>query len=127
LFERYPRDRVRIFLYDDVQSNPLGVLAEVFEYLEVDSSFVPQSAMKFFNRAIFPGAQKLLTRARMKWMVDVVKSIGLADKIKRMSQSGPGNGKSVPEKFKQELKDNIFRDDLLKVQDLIDRDLSMWM
>jgi hypothetical protein len=47
----FSRDSLLVLLYDDLRSDPLSLIRDVYQFLDVDSSFVPQSAQKRINEA----------------------------------------------------------------------------
>ena len=44
--ERFPRERVRIYLYEDYQNEPRRMLEDIFRLLSVDFTFVPNMTQK---------------------------------------------------------------------------------
>ncbi|MBZ8182773.1 sulfotransferase [Oscillatoria salina] len=40
-FDLFPTRQIRVYLYDDLQENSLEMIQDIFSFLEVDSSFVP--------------------------------------------------------------------------------------
>tara|TARA_B100001123_G_scaffold176259_2_gene202196 strand:+ start:3853 stop:4683 length:831 start_codon:yes stop_codon:yes gene_type:complete len=51
---RFPEDRLRVFVYEDLLRSPEEFLSSYFEYLEVDPSFVPAC----INREINPDTEE---------------------------------------------------------------------
>lgn len=86
-YDRFGRDRVRVFLYEDLCSDPIGVAKEIFRFLGVDDSFTPEVG-EIHNRGIY---------------------------TTRMDPSL--RGKLVSD----------YRGDILRLQELIGRDLSSWL
>jgi hypothetical protein len=128
VYQYFPRERVKVFLYEDVQTDPAGFLRELFRYLEVDPTFEPASTRKVYNRIMFPRAQKLARQAGLVWLVRGIKKTPIGDWIKRRHADQKGqNGKVIlDEKTVRDLR-GIFRDDVLQLQELIGRDLSAWL
>ena len=56
--ERWPRDRVRIVLFEDLVSDPAGVMSGLYAFLGVDPSFVPDVS-KRHNEGRFPRHRRL--------------------------------------------------------------------
>ena len=49
ILDQFPREQVRIVLFEDLVSEPGKTLADLYEFLEVDASFVPDSITRKFN------------------------------------------------------------------------------
>jgi hypothetical protein len=46
-FEAFDRAQIRIYLYDDLQSQPEALLKDLFRFLEVDATFKPDMLIKY--------------------------------------------------------------------------------
>ena len=46
-FDTFGRDQVGVWLYEDLRNDPLGTLREVFRFLDIDDSFVPDASMEY--------------------------------------------------------------------------------
>ena len=83
VYAHYPRSQVRIWLYDDLETDPQAFLAELFEFLGVDTTFCPPSTFERYNRAMYPRTQQWLERFGCGWAVDLVKRTPLGRWIQR--------------------------------------------
>ena len=125
-YERFPRDQIRVYLYDDLNTQPQPVLADLCRFLGVDQRLIAP-ALEHRNvttwtrsavlqrilrrppalKAILPRSWRRLLRARLKaW--NQVKPPPLDRALRR------------------ELTES-YRDEILRLQDLIERDLSHWL
>lgn len=123
----FPKEQLRIYLYDDLKNNPEELLKDVCKYLGIDSGFKFNTAMKF-NEARVPKNEKLLY---------MLSASGLKKNIFRLM---PG---SVKENLKslffkkekaapmsvadREWAESFYNDEIKRLQQLINRDLSAWM
>jgi hypothetical protein len=132
-YQVFDKNQIRVVLYDDLVDDAKGLMKSIFEYLEVDSTFIPDTTprpnvsgfpknprfhrfmyrlfmqdnlIKRISRVIFPKA------LRQKVMVDM----RLANLEKR----------SMPEDIREELKE-LFHNDIRNLEELIGRDLSFWV
>jgi hypothetical protein len=124
---------VKIFLYDDLTREALGLMKDAYDFLEVDPSFVPDITVRHnisgvpksrvfhgfltgpsvVRNAIKPIARALLSKEkRAKFLKDL--------KVKNLAKP------EMKPETREYLK-NAYRDDILRLQDLIDRDLSHWL
>ena len=46
-FDVFDREQIKIFLFEDFKQNPLQVIQEMFDFIGVDNSFVPDLETKF--------------------------------------------------------------------------------
>lgn len=126
-YEYFERERIRVWLYDDVRKDPQTVLREFYQYLGVDSDFVPQAIDARSNAVVFPRTQRFLERCGLTGAINLVKQTPLVEPIKAIARKrGPSTSSPVVENDMQRYK-GFFRDDILELQDLIDRDLSHWL
>ena len=128
-YDKFDSTQLRIFLHDDLKADPLKVMRETFSFLNLDSIFEPDMSRRF-NVSGLP-KNKLLH-----------KLIGEQNMLKSALKS------VLPRKYRSDLKERYyeknlskprlaeetrlqlietFREDILKTQDLIARDLSAWL
>jgi hypothetical protein len=125
---------VKIYLYDDFKENPLKVVQDIYRFLGVDDSFVPKNIKIQFNVSGIPKnklLQRFLTKPNMlkkaiKPFVKVLIPKGTRQKIiNKLINNNLEKSQMKPE-AREYLKD-IYREDILKLQELIKRDLSHWL
>lgn len=125
---------VKIYLYDDFKENPLKVVQDIYRFLGVDDSFVPKNIKTQFNVSGIPKnklLQRFLTKPNMlkkaiKPFVKVLIPKGTRQKIiNKLINNNLEKSQMKPE-AREYLKD-IYREDILKLQELIKRDLSHWL
>ena len=125
--------RVKVYLYEDLVRDAQGLVKQMFEFLEVDSSFSPDVKTRhnisgvptkaWIHRAI--SKPNLATRS----ITPLVKLITTEPQRRKIVEGLRGHYLSKPEipvETRGRLQE-IFRDDILKLQDLIGRDLSTWL
>lgn len=128
-YEQFDPQKIRVFLYEDLRSNPINLAQDIFRFLGVDDSFIPDISEKY-NISKLPNNQTLhqmLTKPNPirsflrplfpKAMRQQIKSF-LKEKNKTKPQLDPQIRAQLIQDYK---------DDILKLQDLIQRDLSHWL
>lgn len=129
--EHFERSQLRIFLYEDLQQDPAGMMKEIFAFLGVDTGFESDVSVRH-NRAGIP-ASRLLYRLVMtpNTVKSVAKSllpgwlrstIRAAVTDNSLSMRRP----QLPDGLRRQLTAD-YRIDVLRLQDLIQRDLSNWL
>jgi hypothetical protein len=130
-FDIFDSKQIKVYLYEDYQSDPMMLLKDIFTFLNVNSNFVPNIAeryhvakvpksLAFHNLVARPNPVRLLLQTILstKWQ----KKIGRA--VKKLNQSNikPEIDPLVKNKLILE-----YREDIIKLQDLIRQDLGNWL
>lgn len=138
-FHLFARKRIHIMLYDDFCRDSLAQIQALFRFLEVDPSFIPDMS-RHLNVS---GKPRIEARS---WLLDDLLNTSNPVKtcVKRVlppaalkslrsliircnaKQTVPLRYAPMSPALRGELK-NDFRSDILKLQDLIGRDLSGWL
>ncbi len=45
-YDRFPRDQIQVYLYEDLQADPVGLAQEVYRFLGVDTGFTPDPSIR---------------------------------------------------------------------------------
>lgn len=126
-FEAFPRDQIRVCLFDDLKRSPQGFMQDVYRFLDVDPAFVPDFATphapggipasvvleRIFMRSARSEVKPLVPKRAANWFRRL--------RAKTMRQSPP-----LPAELRRELTDQ-FRDDIAKTSELIGRSLKHWL
>jgi hypothetical protein len=128
-FDIFPREQIGVYLYDDLLADPVGFVQEIFRFLNVDESFVPDMSVRH-NESRVPHNRALQTylleprRAKelVKRFVPPTLSRRVGDRLRRLNQSKP----PLPDELRRELTE-IYREDILELQRMLGRDLSRWL
>jgi hypothetical protein len=127
-YRQFDRSRLRIFLNEDMKRDTPGMLREVFDFLEVDSGFVPDTSVSFNEGGVpkRPLLNTLLTRPSLiKRLLRPLMPAAAMKFYTRLKHSNLDKPPLDPEVRARLVA--LFRDDVLRLQDLIDRDLSHWL
>jgi hypothetical protein len=126
-FEAFGRDQVKVYLYEeDLKGDPLGMLQDIFRYLGVDDAFVPDVSGKH-NVSGVPKNKALLTLSRrLNTLIPTIRTClpsGLRRYIKiQVWIEPPRLSSQVRGRLVGE-----YREDILRLEELIQRDLSGWL
>jgi hypothetical protein len=128
-FDRFDRSQLHIVLYDDFRANPIKTLQETFSFLDVNPNFQPNISRQF-NVSGLP-KNKLIHKviAEQNFLKSTIKSIlpsRFRFNLKELYYERNLSKPTISEETRLELIE-IFREDILKTQDLIGRDLSAWL
>lgn len=132
-FDLFGRDQVGIYFWEDFSSNALGVLQDVFRFLDVDDAFVADVSERH-NASVVPKSKAVeAVLGRPNVIKDVLKLYLPAQQRTRISKSFANlRGLNLVEhpRLSPEVRRRLigeYEEDILKLQQLIGRDLSSWM
>lgn len=125
----FPPDRLRVYLFDDLRADEGGLLADLFGFLGVEASFSPDTSIHYgqtgmirnpLARAVWTRSVTLRTALR-PYLPAAIRHRALP----LAARSGLGRPTLGPELRSRMLE--AVRDDIERLQVLIDRDLSAWL
>lgn len=123
-YRYFPQDRILILFFDDIKKDPARLLKTIYEFLEVDSSFVSPLIERRVNAASVKGA---LAKSRLLSLVArglarfrAIKSATFVDRV--------NEGKLPPmnPKTRAWLVNEVYREKNNLLGQLIGKDLSEW-
>jgi hypothetical protein len=135
-FERFDRHQIRIYLYEDFQTDPLGLLQDIFRFLGVDESFTPDTAQRHNVSGIQRDKTlaKALLRVRRhgKVLLEPIKPFLPALLWRRgaITLWRLYNRNLIKPPLDPEIRTTLvasYREDIIQLQTLIGRDLSRWL
>ena len=134
-YDMFGRSQVHIYLYEDLQKSPLSLVKEIFEILGIDSSFAPNISRRynvgyvprspalskgFYKTKALAQSVKKLIPQRLHWRMN--SAVAIAERAERRNR--------VPRPpIQEEVRVSLlrdYRDDILRLGDLLRRDLSHW-
>ncbi|MGB7417340.1 MAG: sulfotransferase [Thermosynechococcaceae cyanobacterium] len=123
--DRFSADQLKVYLYEDLTQSPETLLQDIFQYLEVDSSFMPDMTIRP-NKSGMPKNRlmhRILTQPNpLKSMLKPLFPDHLRQKIQHQNLGKPQISPGVRQSLAA-----LYQDDILRCQDLIQRDLSAWL
>ncbi len=134
--EAFGPEGLRVYLYEDLEENPEGVLRDIHRFIGVDPSFVPDVSARY-NVSGVPKSKRLHALHRFLLRPNPAKSAlkpFFPKKIRRRMVEGSLNTlrnrnlvkPSFPEEVRRDLVEG-YREDISKLETLLGRDLSGWL
>lgn len=135
-FEKFGRENLKICLYDDLCQSPTEFMQDIYQFLGVDPNFSPNMAFKA-QVAQVPKNQavnELLRKQNpirssaatiLKYLLPLETRQKIRAALIQLNSQDKDKASFSPED-RQQLVD-LYREDILKLQDLIDRNLSAWL
>lgn len=126
----FDKNRFKILLYDELNSNPSLFISKIFEFLCVDSSFQPSILNKRVNVAGFEKNIKIsfaenIFRAFKNSFLFKGISLEKKQKIKSFLSNKNEYEKGIPSITKDELI-SIYKSDIAELENLTGIELSQW-
>jgi hypothetical protein len=134
-YDLFGRARVGVWLYEDLKDDPENLVRSVFRFLGVDDAFAPDTSSKH-NPAGLPNSAtaRVITRSMDKMASLFLETFTsnsrlypLASKTRRLIQNRVlTKPPSLDPEIRAELTE-LCKEDILKLQGLVERDLSAWL
>jgi hypothetical protein len=126
-FDAFDSAQIKVYLFDEFKESPADVLRDLFAFVDVDTGFVPDTTVRH-NPANVPRSaflNRILYQPRVIRGVKAVLPASLEKTAKRLRQRNLSPAPSFPPDLRATLLDS-YREDILRLGELIDRDLSRW-
>jgi len=127
-FDIFPEHQIKVYIFEEFKKDPASVLMDLFNFLGVDVNFVPDTSHKH-NPAAIP-KNRLLNRLFFDpTLIRITKSMfpeSVQAMAKRIQQQNLRPASKLPADLRAGLLD-LYREDILKLEALLDRDLSIWL
>jgi hypothetical protein len=127
----FDSEQIKVFLYDDYQASPHKMLRVLFRYLGVGPSFEVDMSMRY-NKGLLPADTRVTRFLRLRHPVKHLllslfpKKLVLSFRQRIIEKQSLTGAPSMTREIEKRLIE-IFRDDVLCLQDLVKRDLSTWL
>ncbi|MCF8338807.1 MAG: sulfotransferase domain-containing protein, partial [Bacteroidales bacterium] len=123
---------VKVVLFDDLKSNPQEMLKEIYRFLAITSDFIPQRLGESFNFSGLPNNSMMGKIYNQHWIRKIIRPLKNTlpnDIIEKIALSMKSKAVCKPEldiETRSELTE-LFREDIRKLEKIINRDLSHWL
>lgn len=132
-YELFSGDQIKVFLYEELQKNELDLLKDIFNFLEVDPNFMPDSSIRFNvsgeQKSKFVHTLSLFLfnqKNPIRWLSRKFIPESWRWKFTCLVRDINLNKQSIPPKIKKDLI-NLYREDIMNLETLIKKDLSHWL
>jgi len=115
-------NKVKVMFYDDLKNNPEGFIKEIYEFLEVDNSFIP----KFEIRNVSGIPRNKIIAYLLSLDLTHRLSPQIPFFVKRYLRKFLLKREEIPQNIKEKLKE-LFKNDIERVSFLTNKDLKEWL
>jgi hypothetical protein len=137
LLEKFNREQIQIYLYEDLRRDSVKFMQDMYEFIGVDSRFIPNVANKYQVAAV-PKVEKInrilqkrnplrtFFASSLRLVLPLEKRQAIRSYLIKSNYKQKEKSPSLSPELRQELID-YYREDILKLQDLLQKDLSSWL
>lgn len=139
-FETFDRSQIRVYLYDDLKTDPKGMLCDICRFLEVDESLLPNKLVVLNVTGVpkntFPlnVIRSIRSHPAARPLIQAVKFaaelFNAKEKLKYAYDSSLNTNLVKPDPIKPEQKrllTEYFQSDIMELEGLIQKDLRHWL
>jgi hypothetical protein len=126
-FDRFPREQIEVILLEDLERDPAATMRGLYRFLGVDPGFRPD-----LTKVANPGGEprnkllhRLLNDQRLRELSRALFPEPLVERLRDLRSRNLEKQPLRPEDRRKAI--NFFREDILRTQELIGRDLSAWL
>lgn len=128
-FDLFDPAQIRIFLYEDLINNRPEFLRNIFNFLNVDETFIPETSIQYNTTGIPKNRllHELLSKPNL--IANSFKNL-FPQNFRRRIAINLTNANLVKPNLSQDIRNQlieVYRNDILSLQELINRDLTHWL
>lgn len=132
-YDRFSSNQIKVLLYDDFRDNPVGVVRDVFSFIQVDPDFVPDMSAKPNVSGIPKSslAQKLMYLLFIKRNpIKKIARLTLPESVRWRFTTTVRNRNlrrvPLPPKLRRDLTNRYYKSEIEKLEVLLNRNLRAW-
>ena len=124
----FPREQIKIYIFEEFKKNAAGTISDLYRFLDVDTSFAPDTSVKYNPGAVpkFRLLNKLFYHPKLINMTKSVVPEGVQGMLKQVRELNLASTPKMPPDLRAKLL-GIYREDILRLEELLGRDLSIWL
>ena len=129
-YNLFPKENIKVYLFEDVVKTPKETLKDIFEFLNVDEN-IEIDVSKKSNVSGTPKGILGFILKKMRYY-NLMPKFAISDYlptfiINLLFKSVYKDTEKLDSVLRKELTDKYYREEILKLEKLIDRDLSNWL
>jgi hypothetical protein len=127
-FDLFPKEKIKVYIFEEFKKNSAQVVTDLFGFLNVDTSFKPDTSVAH-NPAAVPKIRALNRLYFNPTVIRITKAIlpsPVQNMAKWIQQQNQKPAPRLPADLRHKLIE-IYRQDILQLETLLDRDLSIWL
>ncbi|MDJ0660794.1 MAG: sulfotransferase [Crocosphaera sp.] len=131
-FDEFDNSQIKIYLYEEFTQNTVQVMQDIFDFLNIDDTFLPDVSQKYNvsqksreNKAEIP-SPLLSTSNTINFIKQLLSWGNMQDSPNDMDIHSSFNKIELSPELRKKLIE-IYREDIEKLQHFLNKDLSSWL
>jgi len=129
-YNLFPKENIKVYLFEDVVKNPKETLKDIFKFLNVDEN-IEIDVSKKSNVSGTPKGILGFILKKMRYY-NLMPKFAISDylptvMVNLLFKSVYKDAEKLDSVLRKELTDKYYREEILKLEKLIDKDLSNWL
>jgi Sulfotransferase family len=127
-YDAFPRERIHVFLFDDLKRSTVDAVQAVYRFLAIDPAFVPdlETAHNVGGVPASRALESFLTNRNLRAVMEPWIPKRAADWIRRIRTRNMRKAPPLPPELRKELTSRL-REDIERTSRLIGRSLDHWV
>lgn len=126
VWRHFDRGQVKVFLYDDLASDPQTLLRGLYRFIGVDPDFQPTCRSRRYNRIMFPRTQRRLEQFGLGGAVNWFKTTRAGDWVRTLhARAGRRAADTLSPRQRKRIAAQ-FADDIDRLEVMLGRSLDAW-
>jgi len=128
-FDIFDRDQIRVYLYEDLCVDPIGLLQDIFGFLGVKENFVPDVSI-WDKSSGLPKSKVLHSFLSKPNLIKTLCKVVIPSRLYTKIGYKIYNQNIIKPAFPPQIRNKLtmeYREDVVNLQGLIHRDLSQWL
>lgn len=124
----FPREQIKIYIFEEFKKNAAGTISDLYGFLGVDTAFTPDTSVKY-NPGAVPKFRLLNQLFYHPKLINMTKSVvpeSVQGMLKQVRELNLATTPKMPPDLRSKLL-GIYHEDILKLEELLGRDLSIWL
>lgn len=137
-FELFPKENIKVFLYEDIKNDLKGMLKDIFTFIDVDNTFECDLSVRYNESGIIKNKAVNKLIGGNGYILSLIKKIAphsyesikdnlTAQKLLNKLRSKNLDKPKIDPEIKHFLTNEVYKEDILQLQALINKDLSSWI
>ena len=129
-YNLFPKENIKVLLFEDLIKEPIKTTQEIFTFLNVDNTFIPNTNKKA-NVSAAPKGLFGIFIMKLRFF-NLIPNIEFSNYLPRfiiqfIFNSAYKKASPLDPKLKKRLTHTFYKEDILKLEKLIKRDLQYWL
>lgn len=121
----FPKEHILVMLYDDLEEDPKGFIRQIYDFIGVDSSFVPSTIGEKINEGKYLEILRWLEKGS-RTLIPSRYLYKYRNFRNRLEQRYAPRRPELPRELRFRLVE-YYREEILKLEDSLERDLKAWL